>query len=57
MEKGDIGGRVNRRTDRRTDKQDVSKNDQGWLVSDLRWISGILELGLTDRQKDGQTLL
>ena len=28
--------------------EDASKNDQGWLVSDWRWISGIFEVGLTD---------
>ena len=24
------------------------KNDQGWLLSDWRWISGIFEFGLRD---------
>ena len=37
--------------------EDASKNDQGWLVSDWRWISGIFEVGLTDTHTDGQTLL
>ena len=32
--------------------EDASKNDQGWLVSDWRWISGIFELGLTDIRTD-----
>ena len=35
--------------------EDASKNDQGWLVSDWRWISGILEVGLTDIRTDGHT--
>ena len=30
--------------------EDASKNDWGWLVSDRRWISGIFEVGVTDRQ-------
>ena len=33
--------------------EDASKNDQGWLVSDWRWISGIFEVWVTD----GWTLL
>ena len=33
--------------------EDASKNDQGWLVSDWRWISGIFEVWVTD----GRTLL
>ena len=54
----------NGHTDGRTDGQtllqrceDASKNDQGWLVSDWRWIRGIFELGYTDGRTDGQTLL
>ena len=35
--------------------EDASKNDQGWLVSDWRWISGIFEVGLTDTRTDGWT--
>ena len=35
--------------------EDASKNDQGWLVSDWRWISGIYEVGLTDTRTDGRT--
>ena len=35
--------------------EDASKNDQGWLVSDWRWISGILEVGLTDIRTDIRT--
>ena len=34
--------------------EDASKNDQGWLVSDWRWISGIFEVGLTDGHTDGR---
>ena len=33
--------------------EDASKNDQGWLVSDWRWISVIFELGVTDGRMDG----
>ena len=68
MDKCDFGGRVNGRKDGRTDRQTLfktcegaSKNDQGRSVSDWRWIRGILEVGLmeglTDGQRDGQTLL
>ena len=35
--------------------EDESKNDQGWLVSDGRWIGGIFEVGLTDGRTDGHT--
>ena len=35
--------------------EDASKNDQGWLVSDWRWIGGIFEVGLTDVHTDGRT--
>ena len=35
--------------------EDASKNDQGWLVSDWRWISGIFEVGLTDIHTDIHT--
>ena len=35
--------------------EDASKNDQGWLVSDWRWISGIFEVGLTDIRTYGRT--
>ena len=35
--------------------EDASKNDQGWLVSDWRWISGIFEVGLTDIHTDIRT--
>ena len=35
--------------------EDASKNDQGWLVSDWRWISGIFEVGLTDGHTDIRT--
>ena len=36
--------------------EDASKNDQRWLVSDWRWISRTLEVGLMDERTDGQTL-
>ena len=32
--------------------EDASKNDQGWLVSDWRWISGIFEVWVTDGRTD-----
>ena len=35
--------------------EDASKNDQGWLVSDWRWIGGIFEVGLTDIHTYGRT--
>ena len=35
--------------------EDASKNDQGWLVSDWRWVSGTFEVGLMDGQTDGRT--
>ena len=35
--------------------EDASKNDQGWLVSDWRWIGGIFEVGLTDGRTDIRT--
>ena len=35
--------------------EDASKNDQGWLVSDWRWISVIFEVGLTDGRTYGRT--
>ena len=35
--------------------EDASKNDQGWLVSDWRWIGGIFEVGLTDIHTYGWT--
>ena len=35
--------------------EDASKNDQGWLMSDWRWISGIFEVGLTDIRTDIRT--
>ena len=28
--------------------EDASKNDQGWLVSDWRWMCGIFEVWVTD---------
>ena len=44
------GGKIHTKTSMAQLKrcEDASKNDQGWLVSDWRWISGIFEVWVTD---------
>ena len=57
FEGGRDGGKINTKTRMALLKrcEDASKKDEGWLVSDWRWISGIFEVGLTDGRTDIRT--